>query len=159
MCIINPLCPLHMQHHLLTIRQTPGHPEDVWGDDPGSKAHAGWGIPLVHGWPAPSLPLRCGQGEVCPSAHTLLEDVWLCESVGRCRPVTEPTVFWHVQGQEPGSWSESHRGSDGSQRSAWRDGADVHHTEGTSPHAYWYTALPRPQPLSLPPSQPLPWIY
>lgn len=34
------------------------------------------------------------------------------------------------QDQEPGSWGQSDRRSDGPKRSAWRDGTNVHNTEG-----------------------------
>lgn len=83
---------IHMQHHLHSVGQTHRHPEDVWGVDTGSKTYAGWRLPVVHGWPASSLPVCGAQSKV--GFHTQRHHCFVfqtCSGEQRCR-----TVTWHV---------------------------------------------------------------
>ena len=62
--------------------------------------------------------------------------------VERCCRLVNRLCFSYIalQDQEPGSWGQYDRRFNGSQRSAWRAGTDVHNTEGALSHAlYFYT--------------------
>lgn len=118
-----------MQHHLHSIRQTPCHPENIWRVEPGSKTIVGWWFPVVHGWPAPPLHLCGSQSQVCCPPLTPTPTV-----ISQCSYQWDLNMLrFHCsapQDQEPGSWGQSDRRSDGPKCSAWRDGTNVHNTEG-----------------------------
>lgn len=116
------------QHHLYSIWQAGRHPEDLWGVDPGSESHAGRPLPVVHGWPAPTLHLRGGQSEVGYNAVSHIRTAFVLNSFFLV------DLMLLVQDQESGSWGQYDWRFDGSECSAWRAGTDVHHPEGAPSH-------------------------